>query len=109
MRRNTSHKRTPLGPKPEDKKQSPSPNRGTAAADNLNTREDSSLGISKQKSKTKRAAQNLSHATLDNLKAIKPDEWNNIALPVTEAIKILSNEVAIMNSRINHNTKDFED
>jgi hypothetical protein len=40
---------------------------------------------------------------------IRPDEWNNIALPVTEAIKILVNELAITNSRMNANSKVVED
>ena len=53
--------------------------------------------------------QNLSHATVENLKSVKPDEWNNVAIPVTEAIKVLLNEVAILNSRMNQANKDTED
>jgi len=40
---------------------------------------------------------------------VRPDEWNNIALPVTEAIKVLLNEVAILNSRMNTTNNETED
>ena len=35
--------------------------------------------------------------TIKNLKMIQPETWNNVAIPVVEAINILKNEIAGFN------------
>jgi|APSaa5957512535_1039671.scaffolds.fasta_scaffold621760_1 hypothetical protein len=57
----------------------------------------------------KRGSSVFGAGTLENLRHIRPDEWNNIPLPVTEAIKIIVNEMAIMNSRLTKHGKDIEE
>ena len=71
---------------------------------------DESLSINKQaKSRSRKQGANLYAATIENLKTVRPDEWNNVPIPVTEAIKVLVNEVAILNSRMNTQGKEIDE
>ena len=99
MRKTSSNKRHPVAP--SDTK--------IPCEEHRIVHKEEGLSLGKQKSRAKRVGQNLSNATVENLKNVKPDEWNNVAIPVTEAIKVLLNEVAILNSRMNQSNKDTED